>query len=105
MVMNDLLCTKGGTDCIDYDTPVSPSCEVDALTTYGVKLFKPSNNCWVEISILGKCYKIRSSHTEAGEIILNPNVTNELEDGSIIDISGVYLLFQTPKAMVNQEPV
>lgn len=70
----------------------------DALTTYGVKLWRPELREWCEISVQGNVFRPRTVPDEVGERLGDP-FSNELTDGSIIDICGVVFLFQKPVTM------
>ena len=70
----------------------------DALTTYGVKLWQPEMREWCEISVQGNVFRPRVVFDEVGER-MDPRYTNELTDGSIIDICGAVFLFQNPVSM------
>lgn len=74
---------------IDEDTGTH-----DTLTTFGLKLWNPQLQLWYEVSTTGRCYTVRDS-TKRGGIHLSAPFTNELVDGSIIDINGVLLVFQS----------
>lgn len=98
----------------------------DALTTYGVKLWQPSQRRWVEVSVRGRHYTPRPSTTtpSLGNRILysypqqysqqcnhipfspssfpsSPDAPSpyELVTGSIIDLCGVRILFSKPRRM------
>ena len=70
----------------------------DALTTYGVKLWRPDIREWCEISVQGNTFRPRTVFDEVGDRLGAP-FSNELIDGSIIDICGVVFLFQNPVTM------
>jgi pellino len=70
----------------------------DALTTYGVKLWRPELREWCEISVQGNVFRPRTVSDEVGERLGAP-FSNQLTDGSIIDICGVVFLFQNPVTM------
>ena len=70
----------------------------DALTTYGVKLWQPELREWCEISVQGNVSRPRTVFDEVGERLGAP-FSNVLTDGSIIDICGAVLIFQSPVTM------
>ena len=76
----------------------------DCLTTFGVRLFNPMTRTWVEVSVLGNCYQLREGQfsTSENQPVAAPAVaaTNELLDGSIIDISGVLFLFNKKSTVI-----
>jgi hypothetical protein len=76
----------------------------DALTTYGVKLWRPDTRDWVEISIRGKPYEPRNILNVPGKKIKRI-LGNQLIDGSIIDLCGATLLFQSVSTMSRQRVV
>ena len=70
---------------------------VDGLTRSGVRLWQPSNQTWVEISVLGQaCNCQRQSKRRAGALMDPAKYNNELQDGSVIDVGGICLLFKRP---------
>jgi hypothetical protein len=69
--------------------------QYDALTSYGVNLWDPELHQWCEVSVQGQCYTVRDTATRIG-IPLDSDFSNELKDGSIIDLHGVLLYFQKP---------
>ena len=64
----------------------------DVLTSFGVKLWNPKVQKWAEVSFKGNLYSIRKNINEPG-CLIDDQMTNELIDGSIIDLCGVSLLF------------
>ena len=76
----------------------SSACSWDALTTYGIRVWRPDFGSWREISIQGHAHEPRPVPTMAGPRIPRSGLwePNELIDGSVIDIAGVSLLFQSP---------
>jgi len=73
---------------------LSSSCpqvgEGDGCTTFGIRVFLPSINRWVEVSVLGKGLESRTRSDPPGDIIMD---SVELEDGSIIDLAGIQVIF------------
>lgn len=69
---------------------------LDELTTFGLKLWIPNLKEWIEISVLGNCYSIRETKDNLGKQLGSP-YSNELVDGSIIDLHGVSILFRGPQ--------
>ena len=85
----------------------------DALTTFGVRLWRPDVQSWREVSVRGQAFGPRPHTSSVGEQILPSRCArgsgpfqyeamNELVDGCIIDIAGVCLLFQSPRSMHRQ---
>ena len=68
----------------------------DSLTTHGVKLWNPLLVEWCEVSVQGNCFSIRDSPDRAGISLLAQPYSNELYEGSVIDIQGVLIYFQSP---------
>lgn len=84
-----------------FDKDASPADRwrsFDALTTYGVKLWQPELREWCEISVQGNVSRPRTVFDEVGERLGAP-FSNVLTDGSIIDICGAVLIFQSPVTM------
>lgn len=73
----------------------------DALTTFGVRVWRPDTRVWQEVSVNGNMYEPRTTMTVAGARL--ENMTNELVDGSIIDLAGIQLLFQSAESMKRQQ--
>eukprot|EP01038_Epipyxis_sp_PR26KG_P009504 gene9504-12804_t len=78
---------------------------VDGFTTFGVKLWQPEIQEWLEISVLGDTYIPRKGCREMPGPHKETNLKNELTDGSIIDIAGILLLFQNPFTMTHQKKI
>ena len=85
---------------------------IDGFTTFGIKLWQPEVKKWYEVSVFGKTYDISyytstamsspASQPGSGSkpsVIRSSRLGNLLTDGSIIDIHGVYLLYQSPIKM------
>lgn len=83
----------------------------DALTTFGIKLWTPETQEWREVSVKGRAYAPRQRNDTAGErlSIASDGVDSlpglEITDGSLIDLCGVVVQFQTPSTMARQTPV
>jgi hypothetical protein len=92
----------------------------DYFATFGIRLWLPDRKIWVEISSSGKGYLVPRSSNSSTDIIspsveasssnvdeaaTNSSYSNELLDGSIIDISGVVLLFQKSGSIVQAHKV
>lgn len=73
----------------------------DALTTFGVRVWRPDTRMWQEVSVNGNMYEPRTTMTVAGSRL--EIMTNELVDGSIIDLAGIQLLFQSFDSMKSQQ--
>jgi hypothetical protein len=74
---------------------------VDALPAVGVCVWSPVHRDWVEVSVRGNVYRPRESNNDTVERSLSFR-TNELVSGSIIDVSGAYLLFQGAQQINSQ---
>lgn len=68
--------------------------EFDVLTAFGVKLWHPNLKKWAEVSYNGNIYDIRKNVDEIGLEMNDNEFTNELLDGSIIDLCGISIMFQ-----------
>lgn len=82
----------------------------DAFTTHGVWIRKPRWSEWVEVSATGQLYSFTDPMDSATSpsvksskrrrLLKNALKTNVLEDGTLIDVGGVLLLYQSPITMV-----
>ena len=54
---------------------------------------------WIEVSVLGETYVPRNHHTSIPSERVTNQYSNQLTNGTIIDIGGVSLLFQNPVQM------
>jgi len=75
----------------------------DAVTTFGLRMWQPSVQRWVEVSVNGFMHEIRPRDQVAGERI-GSRMRAKLEHGSIIDVSGVQLIFQDFEHMKMNKP-
>eukprot|EP00668_Euglena_longa_P035989 GGOE01046243.1.p1 GENE.GGOE01046243.1~~GGOE01046243.1.p1 ORF type:complete len:603 (+),score=127.87 GGOE01046243.1:199-1809(+) len=66
----------------------------DAFTTCGLLLWVPRLRSWCEVSVMGQLYSLRPCHNMGGKKLHDPELTNELEDGSLIHIAGSTILFR-----------
>ena len=71
----------------------------DALTTFGVRLWRPDTKEWVEISVRGRCHALRDCPGQPGMLLSPSYYTNELIEGSVIDLCGVMFVYQSPTTM------
>jgi hypothetical protein len=90
----------------DHVTLPSESIPYDGFTTFGVRIYQPEVERWVEVSVLGNCYTSRRSDTDtthpthAPTQILPPTTLgNQLTNGTLIDLYGVIIMFQDPICM------
>ena len=70
----------------------------DALTTFGVRMLRPDCSEWIEISVRGRPHALRTTQSDIGPP-LGPPYSNELIDGTIVDICGVAFIYQSPITM------
>jgi len=72
-------------------------CAWDALTTFGVRIWKPEIKQWREVSVNGGIHEPRTSANKAGSRILSetPGLTN----GTIIDLAGIQLVYESAESM------
>ena len=75
----------------------------DAVTTFGLRMWQPSVKKWVEVSVNGFMHEVRPTDGVAGERI-GSGMLAKLEHGSIIDLSGVQLIFQDFEHMKMNKP-
>lgn len=89
---------------------------LDGFTTYGLRVFQPQLGEWFEVSARGIAYRCRpagsAGHSSRGNILLqapptaritDPRVSNLLMEGSLIDIGGVTLAFQSPATIFSDK--
>ncbi|GFU27636.1 protein pellino [Nephila pilipes] len=74
--------------------------KMDGFTTNGI-LIKHPNCQWREVSVCGYIYPVRSPHVEFKKRPRIVEETNILQDGSLIDLCGVTLLWRTPEGLRN----
>lgn len=91
------------------DDPVSESCEQqqqhssadvaqwDALTTFGVRIWKPEIGAWREVSVHGGVHEPREFGDVAGKRYLDED--SVLTNGTIVDLAGIQLLFESAESM------
>ncbi len=74
---------------------------MDGFTTFGLKIWQPEVKTWVEISVLGNTYKCREEATiwPTKANILTTSHGNILTNGTVIDVGGISMMFQSPVAM------
>jgi len=78
-------------------------CQWDALTTFGVRIWKPEIGAWREVSVHGGVHEPRQRADVAGARYPDENST--LTDGTIIDLAGIQLLFESADSMRNHDTV
>ena len=59
---------------------------------------------WAEISLNGNVYNVRKNVDEPGQEMSDSDFTNELLEGSIIDLCGVCIMFQKSPSSSNLNP-
>jgi len=69
----------------------------DALTTFGVRIWKPEIGHWREVSVHGGIHEPRKQPESAGRRYPNENST--LTNGTIVDLAGIQLLFESAESM------
>lgn len=74
---------------------------VDALSGAGVYVWSPVFKDWTEVSVRGNVFTPREIKKDGGDRILSFR-TNEIVAGSIIQLSGAYLLFQGAHQLSSQ---
>nr|KAF6281738.1 pellino E3 ubiquitin protein ligase family member 3 [Pipistrellus kuhlii] len=86
----------------------TPDGLMDGLTTNGVLVMHPAGGfsedsapgVWREISVCGNVYSLRDSRSAQQRGKLVENESNELQDGSLIDLCGATLLWRTPAGLL-----
>jgi hypothetical protein len=80
---------------------------IDGFTKYGIKIFQPTIGEWLELSVLGNTYDSYSSPPPPSSSCASSsflphscNLANQLVDGTLLDIGGIFLMFQDPITMM-----
>ncbi|CAG0888564.1 unnamed protein product, partial [Darwinula stevensoni] len=82
--------------------------ETDGLTTNGVLIYHPVGSflggdavpgMWAEVSVGGGVYGLRESRSSSRMGCKREEVTNELRDGSMIDLCGATLLWRSAEGL------
>ena len=69
----------------------------DALTTFGVRIWKPEIGAWREVSVHGGVHEPRARADVAGKRFALENST--LTNGTIVDLAGIQLLYESAASM------
>ena len=69
----------------------------DALTTFGVRIWKPEIGAWREVSVHGGVHEPRARADVAGKRFAHENST--LTNGTIVDLAGIQLLYESAASM------
>lgn len=89
---------------VDQNEAVGSRCDadiIDAVTATGVRMWSPEYKDWVEVTVRGNvCVPREHSRNSPGKVVSCR--TNEIVSGSIVDLGGVYLLFQGAHQMKRQ---
>ncbi|GFR07353.1 protein pellino [Trichonephila clavata] len=72
--------------------------KMDGFTTNGI-LIKHPNSQWREVSVCGYIYPVRSPNVEFKKRPRIVEETNVLQDGTLIDLCGVTLVWRTPEGL------
>ncbi len=91
---------------------------VDWLTTHGVRLWRPDTGMWVELTASGQAYGPRPAINLPGKPVpvpydllppqarlgtgTSPWTWNTLCDGCVLDVGGVYVMYQSPLSMATR---
>ncbi|XP_064503722.1 E3 ubiquitin-protein ligase pellino homolog 1 isoform X2 [Pseudopipra pipra] len=81
--------------------------QMDGLTTNGVLVMHPRNGftedskpgVWREISVCGNVFSLRETRSAQQRGKMVENETNQLQDGSLIDLCGATLLWRTAEGL------
>jgi len=73
----------------------------DALTTFGVRIWKPEIGEWREVSVHGGIHEPRKQADVAGKRYPKENST--LTNGTIVDLAGIQLLFESAESMLEHD--
>ncbi|KAG8124460.1 hypothetical protein E2320_019781 [Naja naja] len=85
----------------------TPDGQMDGLTTNGVLVMHPRNGftedskpgVWREISVCGNVFSLRETRSAQQRGKMVENETNQLQDGSLIDLCGATLLWRTAEGL------
>ena len=102
--------------CMFFLQRIAPSCvhipldddfedHLDGFSTYGIKILQPEVGEWLEVSVRGGVFHPREHLSDSPVVQVETEWGNQLTDGTIIDLGGVLLLFQTPITMVTMPQV
>ena len=69
----------------------------DALTTFGVRIWKPEVGEWREVSVNGSIHEPRTQPSRQGGLLAAED--SRLTNGTIIDLAGIQLLFESAPSM------
>ncbi|CAM9435056.1 unnamed protein product [Ectocarpus sp. 4 AP-2014] len=73
--------------------------EWDAVTPFGIRILKPEIGEWREVTVAGAIRRLRAAGRLGTIGDLVPGETNELSSGTIIDIGGVQMLYESAEQM------
>ncbi|KAJ8605537.1 hypothetical protein CTAYLR_000091 [Chrysophaeum taylorii] len=79
------------------DASDDPVAQWDALTTFGVRIWKPEIGAWREVSVHGGVHEPRQRPDVAGKRY--PDEDSVLTNGTIVDLAGIQLLFESAASM------
>uniref|UniRef100_A0A8C5IHZ1 Pellino E3 ubiquitin protein ligase 1 n=1 Tax=Junco hyemalis TaxID=40217 RepID=A0A8C5IHZ1_JUNHY len=87
--------------------------QMDGLTTNGVLVMHPRNGftedskpgVWREISVCGNVFSLRETRSAQQRGKMVENETNQLQDGSLIDLCGATLLWRTAEGLARTPTV
>ena len=83
---------------------------MDALTTNGVLIMKPTSEMWApnprpgkwrEISVRGNVFEIRGARSAKDRGKAKSDESTLLTDGTLIDLCGVSILYRSPEGLFN----
>jgi len=89
--------TKAPRRRLDSADDASNLAQWDALTTFGVRIWKPEIGAWREVSVHGGVHEPRQRPDLAGKRY--PDEDSVLTNGTIVDLAGIQLLFESAASM------
>lgn len=73
--------------------------DLDGFSTFGIKIFQPEHGEWLEVSVRGSLFHTRGFQADSPMVQVETEWGNQLTDGTLIDLGGVLLLYQSPVQM------
>lgn len=73
--------------------------QIDGFSTFGVKILQPEVGEWLEVSVRGSVFHTRGMITDSPMVQVESDWGNQLTEGTLIDLGGVILLYQSPIKM------
>lgn len=72
---------------------------LDGFSTFGIKILQPEVGEWLEVSVRGGVFHTRSQMHDSPVQQVETDWGNQLTEGTLVDLGGVLLMFQSPVQM------